>query len=302
MTTLVPSQKIDPRYIEPRKDPTISVIKVKLDKVPIILIELITRSDLGIVRAMNYSKILNYYLYKISLHKLLKMFDPYQVKGLDALMFFGSLAPGTFKLYSYWYSRFLYRVAVTGGSKYKIISDLDMDIIKLHLYGEARRGICPGTVRVQWQAIKHLLYPFSEKFKWLYVENISIKKLFQFIFNIWGRPAKKKHPVSYHIMYKILETIDYTVLMDVRDWILIIILHIAGFRGGETAAAKWSNVFIDTYQDTYSQCQMNIFMLRLESTKTMNQSNSVLVTISCPQKQDSFNILTVLKLYIKFIT
>lgn len=295
---LLREEQIDPRLIKPRKDPTLGCLEVKLSLIPEILIELITRTDLGIIRAMNYAKILNNYLYKIDLPDLLNMFDFDKSEGIDAVMFFGSLAPGSFKLYTYWYSRFLYRVAVTGGQKYKQIKDLDLKILKTHLYGEARRGLAPSTVRVQLSAIRHLLYPFEEQFKWLYYNDISLKKLFQFIYNIWGKPAVKRRPVTFHIIYKILETINYKILIDVRDWVLIILLHIAGFRGGETASARWINVYVDTYQDTYSNKTSNIFMLKLDSTKTANQSEGALVTISCPVEQNSFNILSIIKLYI----
>ena len=295
---LLREEQIDPRLIKPRKDPTLGCLEVKLSLIPEILIELITRTDLGIIRAMNYAKILNNYLYKIDLPDLLNMFDFDKSEGIDAVMFFGSLAPGSFKLYTYWYSRFLYRVAVTGGQKYKQIKDLDLKILKTHLYGEARRGLAPSTVRVQLSAIRHLLYPFEEQFKWLYYNDISLKKLFQFIYNIWGKPVVKRRPVTFHIIYKILETINYKILIDVRDWVLIILLHIAGFRGGETASARWINVYVDTYQDTYSNKTSNIFMLKLDSTKTANQSEGALVTISCPVEQNSFNILSIIKLYI----
>ena len=58
------------------------------------------------------------------------------------------------------------------------------------------------------------------------------------------------------------------------------------------------NVYVDTYQDTYSNKKSNIFMLKLDSTKTVNQSEGALVTISCPTEQNSFNILSIIKLYI----
>ena len=300
---MIPLKKeiVDPRLIKKRKDPTIDTLSVKFELVPFILIELITNKDLNIIRAMNYSKVLNKYLYKIPLPDLLDMFDDHYVNGIDAIMFFGSLAPGSFKLYTYWYSRFLYRVAVAGGNKYKKVSDIDMSIVKAHLYGEARRGLCPGTVRTQLSAIRHLLYPFEAHFKWLYGTPVVLKKLFQFIYNTWGKPVAKRHPVSYHIIFKILETIDYKKLVDLRDWVLIILLHIAGFRGGSVAASKWANVYIDGYTDVYSQKKQDIFMLKLDSTKTAKVSEGALVTISCPKEKNSFNIMTIMELYIKML-
>ena len=301
LSPLYEKRQVDPRLIVPRKDPTLKCLKVKKELVPCILIDLITNKDLGIIRAMNYAKILCTYLYKIELCDLLDMFDPYLVKGIDAIMFFGSLAPGSFKLYSYWYSRFLFRIAVIGGTRYLKVSDIDLDIIKSYLFGEARRGLCPNTVRVQLSAIRHMLYPFEDHFKWLFGNNVTLRKLFQFIYNVWGTPPSKRHPVTYHIMFKILELIDFKKLIDVRDWFLMILLHIAGFRGGETASCRWCNVFIESYNDTYTNEKSNIFVLRLDSTKTKNQSKGAIVTISCPIKQNSFNILTMVKLYIKML-
>ena len=94
--------------------------------IPIILSSLIHDSSLSIPRAMNYSRILYGQLYSIDLPKLLDMFEPIDGGQLDLLVFFGSLDPSSFRLYSYWYSQFLHYVTVCPSKRnYKRVKDLD---------------------------------------------------------------------------------------------------------------------------------------------------------------------------------
>ena len=44
-----------------------------------------------------------------------------------------------------------------------------------------------------------------------------------------------------------------------------------------------------------------MIVLFLDSTKTQNQSNEIVVTIACPQELSSFNLLPVLSQYIKLL-
>ena len=181
------------------------------------------------------------------------------------------------------------------------MKDLDFSIIKEFLFGEARRGLTPDTVRSQLSSIKHLLYPFRHLFKFLYDGNIELKKLLQFIYKIYGTPKNKRAPIGFFIMAKIMNVIEFDVLIDVRDWYLMIVLHVAGFRGGDLCAAKWTDVVIDRYKNTFSQNEVNVLVIFLDSDKTSNQSAGAVVTISCPRYESSFNILPVLEQYIKLL-
>ena len=148
------------------------------------------------------------------MHDLLDLLEPVLIDNVDVLLFFAGLDPSSFKLYTYWYSRFLYFIYITAYQKYQIIEKIDVQIIKYYLFSEGRRGLQPGTVKVQYSAIKHMLHPFAEKFKFLYEVNVEIKQVFRFIEKVYGRPVNKRTPVTYYILYKILEYIDFDVLID----------------------------------------------------------------------------------------
>ena len=297
-----PKKIVDPRLIKPRRDPTIKSLRVPDEQIPYVLYELITNSRITLQRALNYSKVLNTHLCKIEFHKLLDLIDPILELNPDILIFYGSLDPGSFKVYSYWYSRFLNFVILTQKDKYKIVADITLKLIKYHLLSEGRRGLQPGTIRSQLSSIKHMLHCFSDLFPFLYCDHVEIKKLFNYLEKIYGRPVNKKEPVTYYIMYKILDHIDFLILIDVRDWFLMVLAHIAGFRGVEVGIIKWTDLVVDNYFDTYTQVKMNILMVFLDSTKTETQSSGAVVTISIPKQDTAFNLLLIMKQYIKLLT
>ena len=296
-----PEVKVDPRLIKTRKDPTLKALEVKKETLPYIIYELITRKDIKISRAMNYSKILNVNLHKYKLHELLDLLDPVMPRNTDVLFFFASLEPSSFRLYTYWYSRFLWFIILTQEGRYELVQSIDIQVVKYYLMSEGRRGLQPGTVRSQFSSIKHMLSPFESHFKFLYENNIQIKHVFQFLEKHLARPVKKRAPITYFIIYKVLNNINFLILIDVRDWLVIIVGHIAGFRGGELAAAKWKNLVIDHYFDSYNQVKMNILIIFLERTKTKNKSEGAVVTISVPAKESSFNLFMVIRQYIKLL-
>ena len=76
MTLFRKPDEIDQRLIKKRKDPTLKAHPIKKSQLPYIIYELITRRDITIIRAMNYSKILNMNMDKYELHELLDMLDP----------------------------------------------------------------------------------------------------------------------------------------------------------------------------------------------------------------------------------
>ena len=290
---------VDPRLIKKQLYPTLKVLQVEEEYIPIILHELITNADLSIIRALNYTKVIYGRLFTIPLHRILDLLEPIVAGNLKSLIFFGSLDPSSFRLYCYWYSHFLHYVLVSPRRKnYKMIKHIDFDVVYDYLFSEARRGLQADTIRGQFSSIKHMLYPFRKIFVFLYDGNVEFKKLFQYIYKVHGRPKKKRQPVGYVIMFKILDMINFTVLIDVRDWCLIIILHVAGMRGGEIGPVKWTDVVVDTYTNTFTNEVVNIVVIFLDNTKTSNQSDSTVITISCPKEHSSFNILPVLKQYI----
>ena len=294
-------KKVDQRLIKKRKDPTLKAHPIKKEQLPYVIYDLITRIDLTIVRAMNYAKILNVNMEKYALHELLDLIDPIMPHNSDVLFFFGGLEPSSFKLYCYWFSRFLWFIVLTQEGKYTIISDIDLQVIKFYLYSEGRRGLQPGTIRGQLSSIKYMLSPFQKHFHYLFIENIEIKHLFSFLEKNLGRPVKKRAPVTYFIIFQILDHIVFAVLIDVRDWFLIITGHVAGFRGGELALVKWTDVVIESYFDQFNQEDMNILVIFLEKTKTKNKNEGAVVTISVPNSCDSFNLFLVLRQYIKLL-
>ena len=298
-----PDKVVDPKLIKQRKDPTFYVPTINPKYLPVLLGELISNEKLTIIRACNYSKILYNQLYSVPLDKLMSFFSFSDRQYLKAFTFFSSLDPGSFKLYSYWYSRMLHNLIIYPYDKeYKIISDIDSHVIQSYLIQEARRGISPRTIRTQLSAIKHMLYPFNKLFPFLYNGDIELKKIMQVIIKIFGRPVKKKLPITFFLIYKILGFIDFKKLLDVRDWILIVMCQVAGFRGGGISPITWHDVAVDKYIDTYTGKNMHIVIIFLDTTKTMNVSNGATVTISCPDERNSFNLMVLLEIYIKLLT
>ena len=297
-----PKQIIDPRLVKKSKDPTFKAIKVDDNLVPIILSELVSNCALTITRAMNYAKIIYNQLYRIPLHDLLNHLDPSNRNHLNSIIFFGSIDPSTFRLYTYWYSRFLHHILlVKYNDKYVLVSDIDIEVIKSYLFMECRRGLQPGTVRTQLSSIKHMLHPFSKQFTFLYDQDISLKKLMTLLYKMYGRPINKKSPITYFLLYKILGNIKFTMLVDVRDWSILIISQVSGMRGASVSGIKWTNMAVDKYTDTYTGKDMNIIIIFLEHTKTENQSSGATVTIACPNQIDSFNVMVILLQYIRLL-
>lgn len=297
-----PKQIVDPRLINSYKDPTFKAVHVKPALVPIILSQLVSNCKLTIIRAMNYSKTIYKQLYQIPLYELLNAFDHSDKNHLASIIFFGSVDPSTFRLYTYWYSRFLHHIVlVKYKGKYSYVSDIDLDVIKSYLFMECRRGLQPGTVRTQLSSIKHMLHPFADQFKFLYEGDVSLKKLMTLLYKLYGRPVNKKSPITYFLLYKILGNIKFSVLVDVRDWSILIITQVSGMRGASVSGIKWNNLAVDKYTDTYTGKTMNIIIIFLEHTKTANQSSGATVTIACPNEVDSFNVMMILLQYIRLL-
>lgn len=91
------------------------------------------------------------------------------------------------------------------------------------------------------------------------------------------------------------------VLLDVRDWVLMVMGQVSGFRGAELSPIKWYDVAVDKYVDTYNNRKMTIFIVFLDNTKTKNNSLGATVTISCPLVKDSFNLIVIVRHYAKLL-
>ena len=291
-----PEKRLDPLLVVPRKDPTIKVKKVKKDLVPYMLLELVDNINLGISRGMNYARIVHKQMFTLSFHQIVEALES-SAKGLDALIFFGALAPRSFRNYTYWYSRFLFHVYYYRDKKYQVIKDLDFHVIRAYLFSECRRGLRVGTVRGILSAIKYLLYPYSASFMFLYDGDVKLTHLFAFLDNHFRLEVVKKYPMTFFVLNKVLTIINFDNLTDVRDWLVMIVMHIAGPRGSEVAPLKWTDLQVDHYTDTYSHKEMTILMLFLPHSKTDKQGSPPTITISCPMEKDSFNIILVLRHY-----
>ena len=296
---LTAPKTVDPKLISKRRDHTLLAVEVEEDLLPVILSELISNGKLSITRAMNYSRTLYNQFHLVPLHKLHDLFAHDIYTSVDTIEFSGSIDPSTFRNYTYWYSRFLFHVVMFKyHHKYQTILDIDLRLLKVYMYSECRRGLKPETVSGILSAIKHMLYPFRKHFDFLYNDDILYKKFFQCLYKVFGRPRKHKIQITYFLMVKIVSKLDFTILLDLRDWVLMVIAHVGGFRGGEVCPAKWSDIAVDKYQDTFSGRQMLIFVLFLDSTKTTSQGDGAVVTISCPSEVSSFNVLSVVLEYI----
>ena len=293
---------VDPALIQPRKDHTLNAVVVDAELIPAILEELITNPKLSLVRAMNYSRTLyNQYL-MIPLKDLMKYYSSNLFDTIEMFEFTRSIDPSTFRNYAYWFSRFLFHVVMFKyHKKYKLIISIDIKLIKVYMFSECRRGLKPETVGGILSAIKHMLYPLRKHFPWLYDDKILFQKFFKCLYKTFGRPRKKKIQITYFLMLKIVVKIDFTVLISIRNWVLVVFAHVGGFRGGEVCPAKWSDIAIDTYEDRFSGQKMTILILFLDATKTDNQGNGAVVTISCPPTASVFNIITLFKQYIKLL-
>ena len=296
-----PRKQLDPKLINVRKDPTLKVRSVPSYLVPYILLEVAENLDLTIRRAMNYVKILHHQLFTISLDIIVAALEKSSA-GINSLIFFGAVAPGTFRLYCYWYSRFLFHVHLyRDRGKYKLVRDIDFKLVQSYLFAECRRGLRPSTVRGILSAIKYLLYPHNKQFPFLFEYSIDFKRLFQFLYKNYGIPKVKRRPMTFYILNKILEVISFKKLIDVRDWLVMVLMHVSGPRGNEIAPLLWEDLVVDTYVDTYSHTKMNILILFLDHTKTDPQSEGATITISCPSEKSSFNILLLIKHYIRLL-
>ena len=291
-------KKVDPRLIKPLKYPTLKVLPVRDEYIPLMLEDLRINPNLSIVRAMNYSRVLYGRLHAITLPKLLDYMEPL-MNTSRAVVYFAKNDPSTFKGYCYKYSRFMHYILV---SKFRFkclkVNDITFDIVHEYLYSEARRGMQGSTVRGSLTAIRYMVSHLKVYERIKKENEIGFSQLFSFIDKNLSRPTKKRRAFGYTIMVRILDKIVFTVLLDVRDWCLIIILHVAGFRGGELATAKWADVIVDSYTNTFTKQKVNVLVIFLESTKTSNQSNDTVITISCPREHSSFNMLPVVKQYI----
>ena len=290
-------KEVNPKLLKPFKYPTIAVLQVPTEYYPFIIEELRTNDQLSIMRAMNYSRVLYGNLGKIPLNELLDLMDPIMHTS-RAVVFFLCQDPSTFTGYCYRYSRFLHYVLVSSyRDKCKVVADITCDMIHDYLYSEARRGMQGSTVRGLLPAIKYMLSNF-EIYQKIDQNKVMFKQLFQLVFKIFARPVKKRKAFGYTLMVKVLEKINFKVLIDVRDWCIFIVIHVAGFRGGEISRTKWVDVIVDSYTNTFTGQKVNVVVIFLESTKTQNQSDDIVVTISCPSEISSFNMLPVLKQYI----
>ena len=293
---------IDPVLLKPRCDHTLKVKTVDVALVPVILVQLMTNLDLSLARASNYARILYNQIHQIKLADFMSLFDPIYYDGLPAMVYTLALAPATFRNYCYWFSRFIFHIIIIGYSnKCQTIRDIDEQVLTAYIYSECRRGINPGTVRGVVSAIRHILFPHSKHFVWLYTASIFFKKLFQFVDKIFGRPRKKKIPLTYHILSKIVVIIKFDDLKDTRDWLIMILTHVSGFRGGEVRILLWTDLIVSPYEDTITGRKMVILIVHLDSTKTDKQGNGATVSISTPLEHSAFNIFTIFIRYIQLM-
>ena len=130
---------------------------------------------------------------------------------------------------------------------------------------------------------------------------LCIKNFYRSLENIYGSPRKHKVQLTYYLLAKIVEKIDFECLKDIRDWILMILTHVGSFRGGEICPARWSDVAADSYINKFTGVKTNIFIVFMDSTKNAKQQDGAVVTISCPSEISSFNILPLLLQYIKLL-
>lgn len=293
---------IDPALVRPRIDHTLKVKSVSLELIPVILVQLMTNLSLPLSRASNYSRILYNQIHQIKLADFMALFDPMYYDGLPAMIYTLALAPASFRNYCYWFSRFIFHIIILHYSdKYKTLGDIDEQVLSAYVYSECRRGMNPTTIRGVLSAIRHILFPHAKHFSWLFKSSLWFKKLFQFIDKIYGRPRKKKLPLTFHLLSKIVVIIKFDQLKDVRDWLIMILTHSAGFRGVEVRVLLWTDIIVSPYEDTITGRQMVILIFHLDSTKTDKQGNGATVSISTPLHNTVFNIATILLRYIKLL-
>ena len=297
-------KKVDPRLIKPRKDHTLNSFSVDKALLPYVILVLISDIKLPLVRAMNYARILYVQMETLALYEVIDFFLPLGHKGLDALDFYLGVAPSTFNRYAYWYSRFLFHAIMFNkiyGGKYKYLYNIDMKLVRMYLFSEARRGLKPCTVKVIYQALKHMLGPFERYFTFLFARNFKIKSLFKTLYTLYGYPRKKKVQLTYYIMVKILEIVNLEKLIDVRDWVLLVFAKIAGFRGSAITSSRWDDLFVKKYHDPFRNKSMDLLVLFLDSTKTVAQKDGQVVTISVESATSAFNLVSLLLHYIKLL-
>ena len=298
---LAQPKKVDPRLIKPRRDHTLLAVTVDDELLPFILHALVTK-NLTLVRAMNYARTLYNQFFKVPLFELMDIFAPVKYDAIETLEYFGSLDPSSFRLYTYWFSRFLFHVVMFRYHiKYKKILDLDLIVLKVYLFSEARRGLKPGTIMGILSAIRHMLYPWRKELSWLWDDKLMFEKFSTTLKKQYGRPRKKKIQLTFYLLSKIVVKIDFEDVVSLRDWILMVFTHIGSFRGGEVSPARWDDVEIDSYEDKFTGKKMNIFMLFMDSTKVSDQGDGAVVTISCPNEHSTFNLLSLMQQYITLL-
>ena len=292
---------IDSRLIQPRKDHTLIAYHVKPALLPCMLYLLKTNKKLTIVRAMNYSRALYRQIGAIEVYRLINLFKNVP-GGISALTFYSRVAPSTFNNYSYWYSRFLFHITQFNyDDKYRLVCDINVEVVRKYLFSECNRGLKPETVDGILSAIKHFLRPFRNSFAaFLFYDTYELDSLKKSLYNIYGRPRKERIQITYHILAKIVKVVQMDVIKDVRDWFVLILTHVGGFRGGEVAPAKWVDLLIDKYIDTFTGYETDIMILFIKKTKT--EKNGVVVTISVPRGHSGvYNPLFILYLYINML-
>ena len=292
------------KLIIPRKDHTLLAFHVNPDLLPCMIYMLKTNPKLTIVRAMNYSRALYRQISDIKVARLLQIFEK-TVGGISALTFYGKVRPSTFKLYSYWYSRFLFHVTQFNydQGKYQCVCDIDIDLLQRYFYSECRRGLKPNTVQGVLSAIKHMLKPFRKTFAaFLFYDTYELDALFKSLYNYFGRPRKEKLQITYFVLSKILTIVDMKKLIDVRDWLVVIIAKVGGFRGGEVAPLEWIDLIIDKYLDPFTGQNTDIIILFFDKTKTVGLKDGVVVTLSIPRESvEVYNPLYLLYHYIHLL-
>ena len=296
---------VDPELIKPRKDHTLCVHYAPVKFLPCMLYTLKNNPKLSIVRAMNYARTLSAQLHTMKIVTLINIFEKDRVGGISALSFYGRVKPSTFKLYSYWYSRFLFHVSQFkyDNDSYKYVNQIDLKLLERYFWSECRRGLKPETVEGILSAIKHFLKPFRNLFaRFLFSDKYEIESLFKLLFNTFGRPRKKKIQITFFILSKILPFIRFEVIIDVRDWTVLIIAHIGGMRGGESAPVKFQDIELDEYVDKFTGRLTDIIIIFLDKTKTVGLEKGVVITISVPRDSlAAFNPIYLLKHYMDML-
>ena len=91
-------------------------------------------------------------------------------------------------------------------------------------------------------------------------------------------------------------------LIDVRDWLIVIVARVGAFRGGVIAPLSWSDMVIDKHLDTFTGLETDIIIFFFDKTKTVDLKEGVIVTLSNPKNcLGVYNPLLLFFLYTKML-